>query len=427
MILTRLLPAPEFEDLLSTITRFASRELEPQVAEAEDHARFPRDAFRQLGKLGVLSLPHDEMYGGGELPDEVSLQVVEELAHTWATIGVGVTVHWASVHPLWRWGTDEQRQRWLPDLIRGDLLGAHCLSEPEAGSDPGAMKTTAVREKNEYVLNGVKAWITHGGEAGFYTVMARTSDEGSRGISCFLVPGDAPGLSAAPPERKMGLNGSRTSQVTFDNVRVSADHRIGDEGRGLPMALDALDSGRLCIAAVATGVAQAALEHASQYARSRVQFGQPLIDFQGVSFLLADMSSRISASRALYLDAARRKDRGAEFRRLAAEAKLIASDTAMAVTTDAVQVLGGVGCTRDYPVERLMREAKIMQISKAPTRFSVWSSDATTAINEELATSPAPETDTPAQGAEATPRSLSFTARLRRLGGRVDGLVISQG
>nr|WP_245916789.1 acyl-CoA dehydrogenase family protein [Nocardioides gansuensis] len=224
------------------------------------------------------------------------------------------------------------------------------------------MKTTAVRDGDEYVISGVKTWITHGGEADFYTVMARTSDEGSKGISCFLLPGDAPGISAAAPERKMGLNGSRTSQVSFDKVRVSADRRIGDEGRGLAIALDALDTGRLCIAAVATGVAQAALDYASQYANDRVQFGKPIIDFQGVSFMLADMSARISASRALYIDAARRKDLGMEFGRHAAEAKLFASDTAMAVTTDAVQVFGGAGYTRDYPVERLMREAKIMQI-----------------------------------------------------------------
>ncbi|MEV0056069.1 acyl-CoA dehydrogenase family protein [Saccharopolyspora shandongensis] len=362
MPLTRLLPSREGEDLIEMITRFASAELAPRVAEAEENAIFPRDVFRKLGELGVLSLPHDAEYGGGELPDEVALQVVEELARTWASVGVGVTVHWASVHPLWKWGSDEQRKRWLPELISGDLLGGFCLSEPEAGSDPGAMKTTATWEGDEYVINGLKAWITHGGEADFYTVMARTSDDGSHGISCFLVPGNAPGLSADPPERKMGLNGSRTSQVRFDNVRVSADRRIADEGRGLAMALDALDTGRLCIAAVSTGIAQAALDHAAEYARTREQFGRPIIDFQGVSFLLADMSARTSAARALYLEAARRKDRGVPFTRLAAEAKLVASDTAMAVTTDAVQVYGGAGYTRDYQVERLMREAKIMQI-----------------------------------------------------------------
>ncbi|MBA4867256.1 acyl-CoA dehydrogenase family protein [Streptomyces sp. PSKA54] len=362
MALTRILPSREDEDLLNTIMRFAAAELQPRVAEAEENGTFPRDVFRKLGALGVLSLPHDAEYDGGELPAEVALQVVEELSRTWASIGVGVTVHWASVHPLWKWGSDEQRKRWLPELISGDLLGGFCLSEPEAGSDPGAMKTTATREGNEYVINGVKAWITHGGEADFYSVMARTSGDGAKGISCFLVPADTPGISAAPPERKMGLNGSRTSEVRFENVRVSANRRIGDEGRGLAIALDALDTGRLCIAAVSTGVAQAALDHAADYARTRQQFGRPIIDFQGVSFLLADMSARTSAARALYLDAARRKDRGVPFTRLAAEAKLVASDTAMAVTTDAVQVYGGAGYTRDYPVERLMREAKIMQI-----------------------------------------------------------------
>jgi alkylation response protein AidB-like acyl-CoA dehydrogenase len=362
MTLTRILPSREDEDLLKTVARFATTELAPRVADAEENATFPRDVFRQLGQLGVLSLPHAAEHGGGELPDEVALQVVEEISRTWASVGVGVTVHWASVHPLWKWGTDEQRKQWLPDLIGGDLLGGFCLSEPEAGSDPGSMKTTATRDGDDYVINGVKAWITHGGEADFYTVLARTSDDGARGVSCFLVPGDAPGLSAAPPERKMGLNGSRTSQMWFDNVRVSAGRRIGDEGRGLAIALDALDTGRLCIAAVSTGLGQAALDHATDYARTREQFGQPIIDFQGLAFLLADMSARTSAARALYLDAARRKDRGIPYTRQAAEAKLFASDAAMATTTDAVQVYGGAGYTRDYPVERLMREAKIMQI-----------------------------------------------------------------
>ncbi|MFC5731562.1 MULTISPECIES: acyl-CoA dehydrogenase family protein [Nocardioides] len=362
MTMTRLLPSREDEDMLETISRFAASEMAPHVAENEESGTFPREVIGKLGALGVLSLPHDEAYGGSAMDDEVALQVVEELARTWATVGVAVTVHWASVHPLWKWGTDEQRKRWLPDLIGGDLLGGFCLSEPEAGSDPGSMKTTATRDGDDYVISGTKAWITHGGDADFYTVMARTSDDGARGISCFLVPGDAPGLTAALPEKKMGLTGSRTSQVQFDHVRVAADRRIGAEGKGLSMALDALDTGRLCIAAVSTGLAQAALDQAAEYARTREQFGQPIIDFQGVSFLLADMSARTSAARALYLDAARRKDRGVPYTRLAAEAKLFASDAAMGVTTDAVQVLGGAGYTKDYPVERLMREAKIMQI-----------------------------------------------------------------
>jgi alkylation response protein AidB-like acyl-CoA dehydrogenase len=260
------------------------------------------------------------------------------------------------------YGKPEQRRHWMPGMVGGDLLGAYCLSEAHAGSDAAALSTRAVRDGDAYVLTGAKAWITHAGLADFYTVMARTSDDGPRGISCFLVPGDAEGLSFGAQERKMGLTASPTRVVNLDGVRVPADHLIGAEGQGFTIALAALDSGRLGISACATGLAQAALESATSYAKQREQFGKPIIDHQGVGFLLADMTAAVESARATYLAAARRRDAGRPYTTAASVAKLVATDNAMRVTTDAVQVLGGSGYTKDFPVERYFREAKVMQI-----------------------------------------------------------------
>ncbi|WP_061783943.1 acyl-CoA dehydrogenase family protein [Thermobifida fusca] len=362
MSVTRLMPSQETADLVELVREVASRELAPHVAEAEETERFPREAFRTLGKLGILGLPYPEEYGGGGQPYEVYLQVLEEIGAVWASVGVGVSVHVLSCYALAVYGTEAQRQRWLPDLLSGDLLGAYCLSEPHAGSDPAAMTTRARRDGDHYILDGVKAWITHGGQADFYTVMARTSDDRSHGISCFLVPADTPGLSADRPERKMGLTGSHTTMLRFDGVRIPAHQRIGAEGQGLSIALSALDSGRLGIAAVATGLAQAALDTAVDYARQREAFGKPIIEHQGLAFLLADMAAAVETARAATLRAARLKDCGLPYSTEASIAKLVATDNAMRVTTDAVQVLSGYGYTRDFPVERYMREAKVMQI-----------------------------------------------------------------
>jgi alkylation response protein AidB-like acyl-CoA dehydrogenase len=277
-------------------------------------------------------------------------------------VGVGVSVHALSCFGLFHAGTAEQRQRWLPGMLGGELLGAYCLSEAHAGSDPAAMRTRAARDGDGYVIGGAKAWTTHGGVADFYTVMARTSDEGGRGISCFLVPAGAAGLSADAPEDKMGLMSSPTATMLFDQVRVPAGRRLGREGQGLAIALAGLDCGRLGIAAVATGVAQGALDVAVRYARQRESFGRPVIEHQGLAFLLADMAAAVESARATYLHAARLRDAGRPFSRQASVAKMVATDNAMRVTTDAVQVLGGAGYTRDFPVERYMRETKVMQI-----------------------------------------------------------------
>ncbi|MWK32717.1 acyl-CoA dehydrogenase [Actinomadura sp. J1-007] len=339
----------------------ARNELAPRAAPAEEDAAFPREMFRLLGRSGLLGLPYPEDCGGGGQPYEVYLQVLEEIASVWASVAVGVSVHTLSCFPLSAYGTEEQRKR-LPELLAGDLLGGYALSEAHAGSDAGALSTRAVRDADRYLVTGTKTWITHGGEADFYTLFARTSDEGGRGISCFLVDGRLDGLTFGPPERKMGLNGSTTAQLHFDRAPVPADRRIADEGQGFPIALAALDSGRLGIAACAVGLAQGALDRAVTYATGREQFGRPIIANQGLAFLLADMAAAVESARATYLDAARRKDRGLPFARQASIAKLVATDAAMKVTIDAVQVLGGYGYTRDFPVERYMREAKVMQI-----------------------------------------------------------------
>ncbi|TRV74907.1 acyl-CoA dehydrogenase [Streptomyces sp. 130] len=358
----RRLPTEEAGQLIDLVRDIAQREIAPKAAEEEEAGRFPREVFTLLSESGLLGLPYDSEHGGGDQPYEVYLQVLEELSAARLTVGLGVSVHSLACHGLAGYGTKEQRAEHLPSMLSGGLLGAYCLSEPASGSDAASLRTKAVRDGDDWVITGTKAWITHGGIADFYTVLARTGVEGSRGITAFLVPGDAAGLSAAVPEKKMGMKGSPTAQLHFDGVRIPDARRIGEEGQGFAIALSALDSGRLGIAACAIGVAQAALDGALGYATGRKQFGRPIADFQGLRFMLADMATRIEAGRALYLEAARLRDAGRPFSRQAAMAKLFCTDAAMQVTTDAVQVLGGYGYTQDFPVERLMREAKVLQI-----------------------------------------------------------------
>jgi alkylation response protein AidB-like acyl-CoA dehydrogenase len=358
----RELPTPEARDLLDLTRELVAAELAPRAADDEEAGRFPREVFRTLGRTGLLGLPYPEEYGGGGQPYEVYLQVVEELAAGWLAVGLGVSVHTLACFPIAGYGSAEQRERWLPGILGGEMLGAYCLSEPHSGSDAAALTTKARRDGDTYARDGTKAWITHGGRADFYTVFARTSAEKSRGVSCLHVPADTPGLHPAAPEKKMGLRSSPTAQLSFDDVRVPEGNLIGEEGQGFSIALSALDGGRLGIAACAVGVARAALETAVGYARERRQFGKPIGEFQGLQFMLADMATAVEAARSLYLTAARRRDAGLEYGTHAAMAKLFATDTAMRVTTDAVQVLGGYGYVSDFPAERYMREAKVLQI-----------------------------------------------------------------
>lgn len=361
MAVDRLLPTTEAHDLIRLTRDIADKTLAPIVDSHEKSETYPDGVFATLGDAGLLSLPYPVEWGGGGQPYEVYLQVLEEIAARWAAVAVAVSVHSLACHPLFTFGTEEQKQRWLPEMLSGSTIGAYSLSEPQAGSDAAALTCKATATEDGYRINGTKAWITHGGVADFYNLFARTG-EGSRGISCFLVPAGTEGLSFGKPEEKMGLTAIPTTSAHYDNALVAADRRIGAEGQGLQIAFSALDSGRLGIAAVATGLAQAALDEAVAYAQQRTAFGRKIIDHQGLGFLLADMAAAVDSARATYLDAARRRDAGQPYSRNASVAKLVATDAAMKVTTDAVQVLGGYGYTREFRVERYMREAKITQI-----------------------------------------------------------------
>jgi alkylation response protein AidB-like acyl-CoA dehydrogenase len=357
----RILPSEEAYELLDLTREIAERELAPKAAGYEARGEFPRHVIRTIGRAGLLGLPYAESDGGAGQPYEVYLQVLETVAGSWLAIAEAMSVHTLACFPVSAYGSERQRKL-LPDLLGGDLLGAYCLSEPQGGSDAANLATRAVRDGDDYVVTGTKAWITHGGHADFYNVFCRTGGPGASGISCLLADGDTPGLLAQKPERTMGLRSSAPAQIVFDGARVAADRLIGGEGMGFRIAMQALDAGRLGIAACATGLAQAAVDYAAGYAREREQFGRPIADFQGVSFMLADMATQVSAARALTLAAARLKDAGRPFSVEAAKAKLFATDVAMRVTTDAIQVLGGYGFVSDHPVERWFREAKVLQI-----------------------------------------------------------------
>ncbi len=317
--------------------------------------------LRTLGRAGLLGLPYPEEHGGAAQPYEVYLQVLEILASRWLAVAEAVSVHTLACFPVAQYGSDELRER-LPDMLGGELIGAYCLSEPQGGSDAASLATRATRDGDDYVLSGTKAWITHAHSADFYNVFCRTGGPGPKGISCLLADAGTPGITPQAVERTMGLRSSPVAQIAFDDARVPADRLVGGEGTGFTIAMSALDSGRLGIAACAVGLAQGALDYAVGYARERQQFGRAIVDFQGLGFLLADLATQISAARALTLAAARLRDAGRPYSIEAAKAKLFATDVAMRVTTDAVQVLGGSGYVADHPVERFMREAKVLQI-----------------------------------------------------------------
>jgi alkylation response protein AidB-like acyl-CoA dehydrogenase len=360
-VVTRILPTDEAYQLLELTRELADGELAPRVADFEARAEFPREIVRTLGRAGLLGLPYPEEYGGGEQPYEVYLQVLEVLASRWLAVAEAVSVHTLSCFPVYAYGGDQLRKH-LPEMLGGELLGAYCLSEPQGGSDAAALVTRATRDGDAYVIDGTKAWITHAGQADFYNVFCRTGGPGPAGISCLFADAATPGILPQPPERTMGVRSSPVAQIVFDGARVPADRLVGAEGVGFRIAMQALDSGRLGIAACAVGLAQAALDYAVAYAKDREQFGRPIVEFQGLGFLLADMATQVSAARALTLAAARLRDAGLPYSAEAAKAKLFATDAAMRVTTDAVQVLGGYGYVADHPVERYMREAKVLQI-----------------------------------------------------------------
>lgn len=352
----------EQRDLLDLVQAFAHNEVKPKAHEAEQNSRFPAEIFQQMASMDLMGLPFAVEDGGSGQPQTVYLRVVEELSRAYMAVGLGLSVHTLSTWAVATYAPEPLRSELLPRMTSGEFLGAYSLSEPASGSDAAALSTKARLEGDHYVVDGVKAWVTHQGVADVYVLMCRTAEHKTRGVSALAVPGKTEGLTFPPRERKTGLRSSPTGQLVFEGARVPASNLLGTEGQGFHIAMAALDGGRLGIAAASVGLAQRCLDESLAYAVQRRQFGQPIGEFQGLAFLLADMATSVEAARALYLEAADRRDLGLDYGRLASMAKLTASDTAMKAAVDAVQVHGGYGYTEDFPVERLMREAKMLQI-----------------------------------------------------------------
>ncbi|MBE0576556.1 MAG: acyl-CoA dehydrogenase [Desulfuromonadales bacterium] len=349
-----------------TVRSFAEKELAPSAAERDENERFDRALmFDKLAELGLTGIVFPEEYGGAGA-DYISYAIaVEELSRVCASTGVTLSAHLSlGANPVWLFGTDEQKQTFLTPMAEGTKLGAFGLTETGAGSDAGGTKTFAARDGDEWVLNGSKIFITNGGDAEIYIVFARTDKNAQKhhGISAFILEKDTPGFVFGKKEKKMGIRSSPTCELVFENCRIPADRLLGKEGEGFKIAMKTLDGGRIGIAAQALGIAQGAYEEALKYARERKQFEQPIASFQAVQFMLADMAVRIEASRLLVYQSAWRASAGLSYGKESAMAKLSASETAMWVTTKAVQVHGGYGYTRDFPVERMMRDAKITEI-----------------------------------------------------------------
>ncbi|RKN08730.1 acyl-CoA dehydrogenase family protein [Streptomyces radicis] len=366
--------APEFDlyrlaeehDLLrESVRALAEAKIAPFAADVDERGRFPREALDALVASDLHAVHVPEEFGGAGADALATVIVIEEVARVCASSSLIPAVNKLGSLPLVLSGSKELKERYLTPLAKGEAMFSYCLSEPDAGSDAGGMRTRAVRDGDVYVLDGVKRWITNAGVSDFYTVMAVTDPEKRTrgGISAFVVEKGDEGVSFGAPERKLGIKGSPTREVYLDNVRVPASRMIGDEGTGFATAMRTLDHTRITIAAQAVGIAQGALDYAKGYVRERKQFGKPVGDFQGVQFMLADMAMKLEAARQLTYAAAARSERNdADLTFFGAAAKCLASDAAMEITTDAVQLLGGYGYTRDYPVERMMRDAKITQI-----------------------------------------------------------------
>jgi butyryl-CoA dehydrogenase len=354
--------SPVQQELRDLTRRFAQKELVPLIEEDEKAERFRPEIIKKLGELGLTGIPVPEEYGGAGLGYQEYAVSIEELAKANMGYAISVAVTGLPQVILNLFGNSEQKKKYIPPLAAGDHVGAFSLSEASSGSDAGSLRTTATKDGAHYILNGTKLWTTQGDVANTLVVMARTGGPGPKGISSFILEKGTPGFTYGKREKKMGCHTSHTMELVLQNVRIPAANLIGQEGDGFKIAMTALDSGRITIAAGALGIAQAALDVASNYAREREQFGKPIAEFQGVSFMLADMATQLDAARLLVQRAAWLKDNILPFSIEAAMAKLFATDMAMKVTTDAVQVLGGAGYTQEFPVERYMREAKVLQI-----------------------------------------------------------------
>lgn len=353
----------EQEMMRKMVKDFAANEIAPFV-ERMEQGEFPREVLRKMGELGLMGIPVPEKYGGAAMDFTSYIIAIHEISKVSATVGVILSVHTSvGTNPILYFGTEEQKQRYIPKLASGEYLGAFCLTEPSSGSDAASLKSRAVRDGDYYKINGTKAFITNGGEADVYIVFASTNPEkGARGITAFIVEKNTPGLIIGKDEKKMGLHGSRTVQLTFEDMMVPAANRLGEEGEGFKIAMANLEVGRIGIATQALGIAEAALEAATDYAKQRQQFGKPIAAQQGVAFKLADMATSVEAAKLLIYRAADLRKRGVKCGFESSVAKLFASRTAVEVTTEAIQVFGGYGYTEDYPVERYFRDAKITEI-----------------------------------------------------------------
>ncbi|WP_326493023.1 acyl-CoA dehydrogenase [Deinococcus sp. SL84] len=349
--------------IVQHVRDFCRSEIAPLAREYDREHRWPEPQLRGLAELGLLGATVPEQWGGAGLDSVTYALCLAEIAAADPSVAVIVSVqNGLPEQMILNYGTDEQRERFLRPLASGEKLGAFCLTEPQAGSDAASLKTRAVRDGDDWMISGSKAWITSGGHADLYMVMARTGGEGARGVSCFVVEAGTPGLSFGRPEEKMGQHAAHTTAVTFEGVRVPASAMIGEEGQGLIVALSSLDAGRIGIGMLGVGIAQAALEHAARYAAEREQFGKPIAAHQAVSFKLARMATQLEAARLVGLKAAWLKDQGQPFSKEASMAKLLGSEAAVDVTRDAVQIFGGNGYSAEYPVEKLYRDAKITEI-----------------------------------------------------------------
>jgi alkylation response protein AidB-like acyl-CoA dehydrogenase len=360
----------EQQDIRDMVRRFTEQEIVPHAERWDEEHYFPREIYTKMAELGLMGMTTPETYGGSALSRLTGAIVYEELAKGEMATAVGLSVHNMVTGSIARFGSDRQRDRCVPKLASGKLLGAFSLSEAGAGSDAASLQCRAEQRGDShdesgsyYIVNGSKTWVTNGGEADIYLLMARTGmNRGSAGISCFIIEKGMPGFTFGKKERKMGLHSSPTRELLFENCAVPVANRVGEEGQGFKIALSSLDGGRINIGAIAVGVAQAAFETACRYAGQREQFNQPIGAFQGIQFMLADMAMKIEAARLLVYEAAYKLDAGQSSGMYASMAKCFATDMAMEVTTNAVQVLGGAGYVRDYPVERYMRDVKVSQI-----------------------------------------------------------------
>ncbi len=350
--------------MIKAAKEFVAQELAPIAAELDEKGEFRRELYNRMAELGFTQIPFPEEYGGLGLDMRTFVSIIEQIAKVCnATAGCIATSVSLVAQAIYKFGTEEQKKKYLVPLVEGRTLGSFALTEPNAGTDASRQQTTAVLEGDEYVLNGSKIFITNGGDAETYVVFAMTDkSKGVKGISAFIVEKDTPGFAFGKKERKMGIRSSSTRELIFRNCRIPKENLLGKEGEGFKIAMTAIDNGRLAVAAQALGIAQGALEEAVRYAKEREQFGKPIAHFQGISFKLADMATAVEASRLLIYQACYLQDNNLPVTKLGAMAKMYASDTAMMVTTEAVQILGGYGYTKDFPVERFMRDAKITQI-----------------------------------------------------------------